>query len=278
MRAILLLAILTIALTSSAQHYYKDIVGTRESAELVKFYLKNKVSRVVLTSYDASNQKDEDFYVEQQFSAADKSLRTIARSTSSNPSILVSYFDNNGNIIKTIDSSSFMVSWTEYQYNAAGQLLNVISNSSDSAKTTGMNEQHVWLWENNNPVKMLRIKNGKDTFFIDLKADENGNVIEEQETHRKVKSFPIFYYYNNNKQLTDIARYSPKANQVMADYMFEYSDKGQVIQKITVPANNSEYLIWRYQYGPNGLKTKEVIYNKQKKLAGKIEYQYSFGS
>ena len=59
--------------------------------------------------------------------------------------------------------------------------------------------------------------------------------------------------------------------------MFEYSPANQVIQRITVPANSSEYTIWRYQYDSKGLKTKEAIYNKQKQLTGKVEYQYSFG-
>jgi YD repeat-containing protein len=59
--------------------------------------------------------------------------------------------------------------------------------------------------------------------------------------------------------------------------MFEYSANNQVIQKITVPSNNSEYLIWRYQYDANGLKTKEAIYNKQKQLTGKIDYVYQKG-
>jgi YD repeat-containing protein len=60
--------------------------------------------------------------------------------------------------------------------------------------------------------------------------------------------------------------------------MFEYSASNQVIQKITVPSNGSQYLIWRYQYDERGLKIKEAIYNKQKQLTGKIEYLYSFGS
>jgi hypothetical protein len=56
--------------------------------------------------------------------------------------------------------------------------------------------------------------------------------------------------------------------------MFEYAPDGKVIQKITVPANSSDYLIWRYQYNSNGLKIKEAIYDRHKTLNGKIEYQY----
>jgi hypothetical protein len=278
MRSFILATILLISLASSAQYYYKDIIGTKESAELIKTYMKNKVSRVVLTSFDADNRKDEDFYVEQQFSQATNSLKTITRSGNTNASILISYIDTSGNVIKTVDSSDIIISWTTYNYNAEGQLISVAGSTSDSSKTSEQNEQHLWQWKDGKPTRMLRIKNKYDTIYVDFKLDENGNVIEEQETHKKVKSFPVFYYYNDSKLLTDIASFSIRANQVLPEYMFEYSEKGQVIQKITVPNNSSEYLIWRYQYNGQGLKTKEVIYNKQKKLSGKIEYQYSFGS
>lgn len=278
MRAFFLLAVSTIAISSSAQYYYKDIVGTKESADLIRTYQKSKVSRVVLTSFDAANQKDDDFYVEQQFSTANKSLKTVTRSTGGNPSTLVSYFDANGNVIRTVDSSNLVVSWTDYEYNAAGQLLKMVSNTSDSTKISGMNEVHIWQWENDHPVKMLRIKNGRDTIFVNFKLDDKGNVIEEQEIHKSMKTFPIFYYYDDKQRLTDIARFNPKANQVMAEYIFTYSDAGRIVQKYTIPSNNTDYTIWRYRYNGNGLKTKEAIFNKydKKNPMGTVEYQYSF--
>jgi len=60
--------------------------------------------------------------------------------------------------------------------------------------------------------------------------------------------------------------------------MFEYSSSNQVIQRISVPAVGSKYLIWRYQYDNRGLKVKEAIYDRYKQLNGKVEYLYSFGS
>ena len=124
---------------------------------------------------------------------------------------------------------------------------------------------------------MLRIKNNSDTAFVHFKLDDSGNVIEETELRKGIATEPVYYYYDSKNQLTDIVRYNRKAKKLLPEYMFEYSPVGQVIQKITVPSNNDNYLIWRYQFNSQGLKTKEVIYNKQKELAGKIEYQYSFG-
>ena len=123
---------------------------------------------------------------------------------------------------------------------------------------------------------MLRIKNKVDTIYVSFKTDEKGRIIEEQETRKGVKSEPYYYYYNNSGQLSDIVRYNPKARRLLPEYMFEYSPSNQVIQKITVPSGSDKYLIWRYQYNAQGLKTKEAIYDKQKQLTGKVEYQYSF--
>jgi hypothetical protein len=267
-----------ISLSSQAQYYYKDIIGTKESSELIKTYLRNKVSAVILSSYDADNVKSDNFFVQQNFSPNTKILKTITGtgSDNSNTSIVFTYTDDNGNIIKTVDSTGVVVNITTYSYDDSGTLSIVTIGSSDT--TSNESEQHIWQWENGKPSKMLRIKNRIDTTYVDFKLDENGNVNEETETHKSVSSKPYFYYYNENNQLTDIVRYNERAKQLLPEYMFEYSSSNQVIQKITVPTNNSDYLIWRYQYNSQGLKVKEVVYNKHDKKTpmGRIEYQYSF--
>lgn len=59
--------------------------------------------------------------------------------------------------------------------------------------------------------------------------------------------------------------------------MFEYDDNDRVIQKITTTSSRKiGYLIWRYIFDTNGLKTKEALFNDDKELTGKIEYSYSF--
>lgn len=278
MKSSLLAAVLFIACSSNAQYYYKDIIGTKESSDLIKTYIKNKVRIVTLTSYDADNVKSDNLFVEQYFSPETKILKTITGTgeDNANTSTVFTYGDENGNIIKTVDSSGIVVNTTTYNYNASGNLNLVTISSSDTISHES--EQHIWQWEDGRPIKMLRIKDGMDTTYVNLKLDEQGNVIEETSTHKRVSSRPYFYYYNDNNQLTDIVRYSERAKQLLPEYMFEYSSTNQVIQKITVPSNNSDYLIWRYLYNPQGLKIKEAIYNKHDKRnpIGKVEYQYSF--
>lgn len=271
-------AVLFSVLNSSAQYYYKDIVGTKETSDLIKTYMKNKVSTVTLTSYDGDNVKSDNLFVQQNFSASTRVLKTVTGTGADNAytSTVFTYADDNGNIVKTIDSTGVVGNTTTYNYDASGNLSMVSISSSDT--TSSESEQHIWQWQNGKPVKMLRIKNKFDTTYVDFKFDENGNLSEETTTHKRVTTKPYFYYYNDKNQLTDVARYNERAKQILPEYMFEYSNANQVIQKITVPTNNSDYLIWRYLYNEQGLKIKEAVYSKQDKKnpLGKIEYQYSF--
>ena len=278
MKSLFLAPILLIGLSSSAQYYYKDIVGTKESSELIKSYMKNKVARVSLNSYDADNTKSDNLFVQQEFSPQNRVLKTTTATggDNGNSSILFTYADEQGNIVKTVDSSGIVVNTTTYNYDGSGNLNLVTISSSDT--TVSESEQHLWQWENGKPSKMLRIRNKRDTTYVNFKLDDKGNVSEETATHKSVADRPYFYYYNENNQLTDVVRYNERAKQLLPEYMFEYSPSNQVIQKITVPTNNSDYLIWRYQYNPQGLKVKEVVYSKHDKKTpmGKVEYQYSF--
>ena len=278
MKSFLVFSFLLILLTANSQYYYKDILGTKETADLIKTYRNNKVSRVLLNSYDAENTKSEDFYVEQIFSLPNQFLRTTTRSGVTNESVLVSFTDASGNVVKTIDSSETIITISIYDYNDKGMLQSVISSSADTAHSINQTEEHRWEYENDKIVRMLRIKDKMDTAYISFKSDDKGNIIQEQSVRKGITSEPVYYYYDSNNRLTDIVRFSNKAKRLLPEYLFEYSPSNQVIQKITVPANSSEYLIWRYQYDDKGLKIKEAVFDKHKQLTGKIEYIYQFGS
>lgn len=277
MKTLWLALLLLFTYTAQAQYYYKDIVGTSETAQMIAAYKTNKVTKVVVNSYDANNTRTEDFLVEQVFAPQNNMLRTTTRSAGQGASALFSMADAAGRVVKTIDSTENMVSTTVYTYDADGQLQHMISNSKDTANKLNETEEHIWQYQNGKVYQMLRIINKTDTTFVHFKLDEKGNVIEEQSIRRGKKAEPVYYYYDATNRLTDIVRYNTKAKRLLPEYMFEYSPANQVIQKITVPSNSSDYLIWRYQYDANGLKIREAIYDKYKALNGKIEYQYVRG-
>lgn len=277
MKTLLFIVIAFTSTTVNAQYYYKDIIGTRESAEMIKAYKANNIKRVSINSYDAEGTKDDDLFVMQEFNNAANILKTLSRSGVTNESTLTSYTDAQGRVIKTTDSSENMVSTTIYQYDGEGRLATISSNSTDSAKSMNEKEEHRWEYKNGQVSKMLRIVNNIDTTYVDFTVDAKGNVTEEYSSRKGVKSEPVYYYYDANNRLTDIVRYNSKARKLLPEYMFEYAQDNKVIQKITVPANSSNYTIWRYQYDATGLKTKEAVYDKRKSLTGKIEYIYQRG-
>jgi hypothetical protein len=84
MKSLLFPAVLLFVLSSSAQYYYKDMVGTKESSDLIKTYMKNKVSRVMLTSYDADNTKSDNLFVQQEFSPTKRVLKTVTATGADN--------------------------------------------------------------------------------------------------------------------------------------------------------------------------------------------------
>jgi len=278
MKTLLLACVVLSTGSIQAQYYYKDIMGTRETAELVRQYGAARVQRVLLNSYDADGTRNEAFRVEQVFLPG--ILKTITRTGDEDGSQLITYLNGKGQVVRTVDSSSSLVASSVYTYNDSGNLLQVHSSSSDASGLFALAEDHLWFYEGAKPVRMLRIKNKIDTTIVQFKTDEAGNIAEEMGVRKGVRTEPVYYYYDDKNRLTDIVRYSNKAGRLLPEYMFEYSAANQVIQKITVPSNNSDYLIWRYQYDTNGLKTKEAVYSKddKRKQLGRMEYVYSFSN
>jgi YD repeat-containing protein len=277
MKTFLLTPVIFLSFFSKAQYYYTDIISTNETTATIKLYQQNKVSRVLLNSFNADGTKTEGFYIEQVFSPSAQTIKTISRSGIFDESVLTTYFNTNAQVVKTIDSSVALVTTSQYKYNPAGQLISILTSSRDSTNGMTQSEEHKWEYAVGLVLRMVKIKNSIDSSIVQFKLDENGNVNEEISIHKDSKE-PVLYYYDAQNRLTDVVHFNNRAHRLLPMFMFEYSGDSQIIQKITVPGNSSDYLIWRYQYGANGLKIREAIYNKQKKLKGKIEYQYSFSS
>jgi antitoxin component YwqK of YwqJK toxin-antitoxin module len=105
---------------------------------------------------------------------------------------------------------------------------------------------------------------------------EDGKLVEEKTMKNGREIATLYYYYNDRNQMTDIVRFNDRAGRLLPDYMFEYGDNGQVIQKVTVPANSSDYLIWRYKYDARGIRSNEALFDKYRQLLARIDYTYSY--
>ncbi len=278
MKNIVLAALLISSVFTQAQYYYKDIVGTMETNNQLKLYTGNNVQAVTLKSYEADGSVSDNFQAEQLLDKTTKTLKTVSHSGVTDESVLISFFDDNARVTRTLDTSGTSFNSAVYTYNAAGKLVSLKSFSGDTLKTGAETEDHQWTYnEKGQPTQMLRIINTTDTTVLKFQADDNGNIIQETPYKKGKAGDPVYYYYDGKNQVTDIVRYNYKLKKLLPDYMFEYADAGQVIQKITVPSNKAaQYLIWRYQYDSKGLKAREACFNKDKQLTGKIEYTYRF--
>jgi hypothetical protein len=260
-------------ITANAQYYYKDIIVTGQINASYRVLRDNKVTHVTLTpsSLDPSQNN---VTLQQTVYPSQKLVVTYTKVPDAPESWLKSYYNAGGLLTKTADSSADVVITSLYEYDAAGKLVTVSSNSvpvNDPAET----EIHQWNYNSNGqPAQMVKIKNGNDTSFVSFTADEQGNAAEEKVLHKKESMGTTFYYYDAQHHLTDVARFNVKANRILPDYMFEYNDASQVSQMIVVPSGSNDYQTWKYVYNEKGLKQKDICYSKQKEMVASIEYTY----
>jgi hypothetical protein len=257
---------------ASAQYYFNDILTTRQTNKQYKLLKDNSIQQVIAKSFEADGTLSEDFSLTQQLSQNNTVITTTSEHTGSSKTISISQYNNN-KIKKTIDSSDNIKSTTTYTYNN-NDLISITALTEDVFMNNASTELHQWIYENSIPVKMLLIKNSTDTTVVEFIKDSLGNIAEERWQKKGRTAETYFYYYNEKNNLTDIVRYNIRAKRLLPDFMFEYDEKGTLVQAIQVPQSSADYLIWRYVYGPGGLKLKELCYTKSRQPMGRIEYSY----
>jgi hypothetical protein len=279
MKILTLFLFLCLTQLAQSQYYYNDIAGARSLGERMKDYAANKVKTVTATGYDKQGVKTTDFNEWQEVDPSQNLFR-IATRNGQQVNRQTYQFDNKYRLLSIRDSSIFIKSVSSYTYDANDNIVSIRTVTEDQDTLTEFSETEERQWTYSGPGKpqrMLRILNGKDSSEYRFTIDEQGNVIDEQLFRRGTGIDPIYYYYDKNKRLTDIVRYNKRMKALMADMMFEYDDNNRMIQKITtLSVANPDYLIWRYVFDERGLKTKEALFDKQKQLTGRIDYQYSF--
>lgn len=284
MKLLLLSPVLLISLASSAQYYYNDITGSRETADLMKQYTLNKVRTVSATGVDANGVRAGNYAEYHEVKDNGKTLKkTIIREMIRT----VSYFgfDAQGRLVSIADSAADVQSRISYEYDAAGRVSLIRETQQDSASEFTQTEIHQWTYTaSGQPATMWRTINGADSLEIQFTYDEKGNPGEEVYLKRGIEYNRVYYYYDDNNRITDIVRYNKKIKKLVPDVMLTYDEAGHVIQKMTsAPTDNYGkvvwvgYFIWRYIFDSQGLKTKEALFDNDQKLTGKISYTYTFG-
>ncbi len=260
--------------TIFAQYFYRDILITNETIEKLKRIKSANIKTVRLQSFENDGSPTEGFKGQQTVNRNYTQMITVLSSMLNGSSSLISHFNNEGLLIKTVDSTDGASSTTTYTY-AENKKIGSITNIARSFRHDSDKEEHIWTFGlEGKPVRLLRIKNEKDTIFTSFILDDQNNVVEENSVRNGEKLPSVFYYYDQLNRLTDIVTYNKKANRLLPIYVFEYNSNNLIESMIVVPEGSDDYQKWVYNYNDKGLKTKESCYNKKKRLLGTVEYSY----
>jgi len=269
-----------VAQASEAQYYYKDLVSTRENTARWQSYRDNHVKSVTLSSFEADGQPTEGFMGEKGVSDDGAEITTHTKTAGTADAWIISDYSPQGRMVRNTDTGDTYRNVAIYGYDDRGRILSITDSSIETDNKVSAVEQHLWTYDPvhaDKPASMLKILNGNDTTRVQFVLDEKGNVTEERATRHGMSLPAIFYYYDDNRRLTDIVRYSLKAQRLLPINMFEYGEDGRMETMLVVPEEgNSFYQKWFYEYDEKGLKVKDFCYNKEKELLGSVEYRYSY--
>ncbi|MDP4128665.1 MAG: hypothetical protein Q8918_07620 [Bacteroidota bacterium] len=262
-----------LSLSGSSQYYYKDILLPEQTRSIWKSYVSNKVKKVNIASTERNGEPTPGFECSQTVSPDFRSITTFTQSADVQSSVLQTFYDASGRMIKTVDTSDSYKSVSEYSYDGQGELSSIVNTSLETDNHIQATEIHHWIYAGK-AAQMIKIKNGSDTTFVNFKTDDKGRIIEEDPMHGKERLPAVYYYYDDQGRLTDIVRYNEKAGRLLPDYIFEYNTQG-ISSMLFVPSGSNDYQKWLYEYDDRGLKTGETCYNKRKEIMAKISYAYS---
>jgi hypothetical protein len=278
MKSITALALLlALCQCAPAQFFYKDILSTLEPGVKQQVFKATHVLKVTVHNFNPDGTENKDFVCEQTLGPTYHTLETLTSSQATGKSFLTSTFDDSSRLIRSLDSDANAITTTVYAYGPSGNLTSIHVESRANNDTVRYISSEVHLWQYNaagHPFYMVKIKDGTDTTFVQLKTDDQGNVTDELSYRQGSPLEHYYYYYDDAHHLTDIVRYNTQKQRMMPDYMFEYDGDGRLAQTTTVQVLDNDYLIWRYEYDSNGLRTKELCYDKSKEPQGSIQYEY----
>ncbi len=266
------LLILLLPAFGECQFYYNDIITTKQTNDQYALLIKNNIHYVSAKSFEADQTQTPDFKLEQSISKDGKSIVTTSASSNTGNTISTSFYENS-QLVKTMDSSDNIHSTTLYEYDADNNVARISTITTDNFMNSKSMETHVWIYADNLPVKMLLIKNERDTTSVEFEK-ENREVATEtwKKSGRAIEKY--FYYYNSAGMITDIVRYNAKAQQMLPDFTFDFDAQNRITTFTQIRSSASNYFTWLYEYLPNGLKDRESCFDKQKLPVGNIIFYY----
>lgn len=274
MKGLQLITCLLLGFSAHAQYYFNDIISIKQGNDQYRLFRAQKIASVKTISYEPDNSVTEGFSVTQEISRDGKRV-TITTNSNNQTSTTINTYDL-GVLKRTQTNNKNISNKTDYTYDAQARISKVSLSTIDTFMNSTLSEIHEWLYdEYGAPMRMLKIKNNFDTTMVQFIKDEQGNIGEEKwmKNGRIVERY--YYYYNTNRQLTDIVRYNSKLKKLLPDFIYEYNAGNQLTQMTQFSLGSSNYFVWKYVYNDKGLKTEEICSDKTKLPIGRIAYLYT---
>ena len=259
---------------AKAQYFYKDIWNAGQLNKEISVLKAGRIKTISIKSFDSDGEPSQGFFCEKRIDRNYDRIQMMSRSNVTGESLILSYFNPAGLIIRTVDSTSNSFSRTDYEYDENGKFTTIKTFTKDDEEAGGISETHRYIYTGGALTRMVREKNNIPVSTINFNVDDKGNIIDEEEILKAGKGKKYFYYYDDKNQLTDVVHYNERAKRLLPDYMYEYDQLGQIIKLITTEEGGNNYFIWRYTY-ENGLRIREKCFSKEKRLMGTIEYVYN---
>lgn len=278
----------SLSLQAQSYFYYNDIIGPQEMSQELKTYVQQNVKSISAVGYTPAGARASDFSETIQLLDNGKTLK-ISKIVSLNGTTIIRSFDETSRLIQISDSTAGVKDITRFEYDGNNRLTKVQNITYDDSKEFTDTEVHQWFYTPDGKLdKMYKTINGSDSTVVKFVLEEHGLPGEEICYKNGRETDHIYYYYNDEKnRLTDIVRYNNKIKKLVPEVIFTYDDNDRVIQKVVSSSGDSygiksmgsiyfvRYIIWRFIFNQQGLKTKEALFDKNQELTGKIEYTYS---
>jgi hypothetical protein len=265
--------IFTAAITAKAQYYYKDILSNKQVVAEMALLKEQKIRTVSLKSFEDDGSPSDGFFCEKKINRNYSTVEMLTKAYVAGASVFTSSFNQKGFLAQTVDSSDISSSTSVYAYNDSDKIKSIVSivRSSDDDFKNEIREEHIYNYNDKGlPLKMIKVKNFRDSTTFVFSTDENNNISIEKNTKT---GDTYYYYYDNKNRITDVVRLNKFNQKMLPDYVFEYNNAGLITQMTTTEEGGSYYYIWKYTY-ENGLRIMEKCFSKERRLMGTIEYEY----
>ncbi|HVB03717.1 MAG TPA: hypothetical protein VNE41_08350, partial [Chitinophagaceae bacterium] len=156
----------------------------------------NKVKKMIIHSLNPDQTVNHNFLCEESFHEDYHKMTVITKSNQTGQSQLTSYYNGNGQVVRSVDSSISSIDISSYFYDSTGKIKEIKfkSSSGNRSDQSNFSEDHIYTYDTGGKLLMMyRIENNSPFSKVKFICDSAGQVIEEKEIISGKARPSIFY-------------------------------------------------------------------------------------